>query len=434
MRSLFIIAFLFTFFAAIAQETAGELKEKANGFAESEQYDSALVYYQKALVLKPKWDTVYYNISKVLAAQRKFEAAVDSVSLAIKYNPNVVFFHSQRALYYEELGWLDKAIEEYDFLIKLEFTNPDHYINRGMVYFDKDEYIKAKLDLNRALKYDPQNFKAYYFLSLIAAQENKFDKEVEYLTKAIKLKGDDPDLYFERGLTYQILENYNAALADIDKAISMNHDEPDYYSAKAMVLFHGKGLEGEAFRILNKALALDPENINAYYDIAALFAARDDQKSLDSALTIYSWILSKDSAHTDVYYDRAILREHMGDKIGAIKDLDRVIELEPRMPEAYYVKGHIYFDSEDYEAAILQYEKAISVGYDNAEVYMSIGSAYNNIEDYQEALKYYNKAILLDPENWHIYINRANTKELLGDKKGAKDDRKKAKEFQNLYE
>jgi len=336
-------------------------------------------------------------------------------------------------LYRERLGELDKAIEDYNFLIKLEFTNPEHYINRGMVYFDKFDYIKTKLDLNRALRYDPENFKAYYFLSLVAAQENDFEKEVEYLTKAIQLKNHDPDLYFQRGLTHQILENYDAALIDINKAISMNHEEPDYYSAKAMVLFHGKGLDGEAFRVLNKALSLDPKNINAYYDVAALFAARYDKKSLDSALTIYNWILIQDSTHTDVYHDRAILKEHMGDKVGAIEDLDRLIELAPQKPEAYYIKGHIYFDSEDYEEAIVQYEKAIAAGYENSEVYISIGSAYSNKSDYKEALKYYNKAILIEPENWHIYINRANTKQLMGDKKGAKEDRKKAKVFQKFY-
>ena len=164
-------------------------------------YSEAEVYINKAISLTDNNETYYFYYAIVMEKLHKFDKAVSSLELAIKYNPK-----SARA--YNYLGYLyaDKGIhieESYSLIrkaLELEPENGAYIDSLGWVYYQKKDY-------NNALK------------NLLHAQQ-------------ILEKNDSPDpvVFDHIGDTYE-------KLGDIDNAVrywnkSLNYDKKDSIQKK----------------------------------------------------------------------------------------------------------------------------------------------------------------------------------------------------------
>lgn len=86
-----------------------------------------------------------------------------------------------------------------------------------------------------------------------------------------------------------------------------------------------------------------------------------------------------------------------GDYDGAIADSSRAIELDSKMPEAYYNRGTAKLQKADYDGAIADYSKAIELNANFARAYYNRGAAKKHKGDLLGALVDDNKALKLDP-------------------------------------
>ena len=73
------------------------------------------------------------------------------------------------------------------------------------------EYKKAEETLTKAIKYDKSNFEAYYYRGCARVNAMKYDEAIADFEKAIELKPDYADAYFNLGKTYFIMNNEDKA-------------------------------------------------------------------------------------------------------------------------------------------------------------------------------------------------------------------------------
>jgi tetratricopeptide (TPR) repeat protein len=64
----------------------------------------------------------------------------------------------------------------------------------------------------------------------------KFEAAIEDFTKAIKLNPNVADYYYNRGIAYGKLEQYEKALADINKAMELYPNDERYKESKEQIL------------------------------------------------------------------------------------------------------------------------------------------------------------------------------------------------------
>ena len=64
----------------------------------------------------------------------------------------------------------------------------------------------------------------------------------------------------------------------------------------------------------------------------------------------------------------------------------------------YYNRGLAYANIGEYQLAIRDYDKVIELDPEHAEAYCFRGLAYDNLGDYRQAIGDYDKAIESDPE------------------------------------
>lgn len=80
------------------------------------------------------------------------------------------------------------------------------------------EYKKAEETLTEAIKYDKNNYEAYYYRGCAKVNAMKYDEAIADFEKAVELKPDYADAYFNLGRTYYMkhdedkaCENYKLA-------------------------------------------------------------------------------------------------------------------------------------------------------------------------------------------------------------------------------
>jgi len=79
-------------------------------------------------------------------------------------------------------------------------------------------YEEAEETLTKAIKYDKHNFEAYYYRGCAKVNAKKYNEAITDFEKAVELKPDYADAYFNLGRTYYLLnkedkacENYKLA-------------------------------------------------------------------------------------------------------------------------------------------------------------------------------------------------------------------------------
>ncbi|MDR0461165.1 MAG: tetratricopeptide repeat protein, partial [Nitrososphaerota archaeon] len=118
----------------------------------------------------------------------------------------------------------------------------------------------------------------------------KYSKALANYNKAIELKPDYADSYFNRGYFYQTLEKYSKALTDYDKAIELKPDYADAYNNRGSA-YLTLGKYSKALTDYNKVIKLNPNDAMVYRARANLHDILNKKESAE-----------KDREKADVLY------------------------------------------------------------------------------------------------------------------------------------
>ena len=73
------------------------------------------------------------------------------------------------------------------------------------------EFKKAEETFTKAIKYDKNNFEAYYYRGCARVNAMKYDEAIADFEKAVELKPDYADAYFNLGRTYYMKHDEDKA-------------------------------------------------------------------------------------------------------------------------------------------------------------------------------------------------------------------------------
>jgi tetratricopeptide (TPR) repeat protein len=122
------------------------------------------------------------------------------------------------------------------------------------------------------------------------------------------------------------------------------------------------------------------------------------------------------------FLNRAGARGFNGDMNGAIADLSRAIDLDPKSEPAVYRRGAFRLQKGDYDGAITDLSRAIEISPNTADYYSDRGLAKLRKRDNDGAIADFTRAIEFEPNNAIAYRNRALAKNIKSDADGALAD------------
>ncbi len=158
-----------------------------------------------------------------------------------------------------------------------------------------------------------------------------------------------------------------------------------------------------AMTFANKAVALNPQNALAttYLGVALMMGGHIKQAELCFAKAI-----DVDPDYPmPLYHLASIKKEHYNDIEGAKELVDRVLAINPNIPNALNLKGVILAEQGWHDEALECYEKALNFGVDSGRVYANIGSIMLERQWFEEAADYFQKAYEKFPDNYEYLSN-----------------------------
>jgi len=118
--------------------------------------------------------------------------------------------------------------------------------------------------------------------------------------------------------------------------------------------------------------------------------------------------------HAEAYYNRGVAYDNLGQYKAAIRDYNQAIRHKPDYAEAFFNRGVIYNTIGQYQRAIDDFNEAIRLHPRDAEAYLGLGFACDKLGRYQHAIENYTNALGLRPDFAQAYNNRGADYFLLG--------------------
>ena len=170
---------------------------------------------------------------------------------------------------------------------------------------------------------------------------------------------------------------------------------------------HMEGNLDDAIAYYMEVISIEPEDtsslLSAYFNRGWAYF---DKSDFDAAIRDFDKVIELDPNDADAYDIRGRTYAEKGDLDAAIRDFDKVIELDPNNGIGYNNRGVSYSRKGALGAAIRDYTKAIELDRNNANAYNNRGYAYSRKGALDAAIRDYTKAIELDPKNAVPYCNR----------------------------
>ena len=246
---------------------------------------------------------------------------------------------------------ISKAIDAFSDALRLYPNYPDALRMRGTVFYMISKYAEAVADFDAFLKITPNNAEilAKRGAALSGIAENLLETEIE------RKKAND---------------TAQRSLADFNKAIELNPKEYLYFNWRGKLLFDFSFYK-EAIDDFQKAIGIESKNPYSYTYLGyAKFADGDGN---------------------------------------GISEINKAIEIEPKFPDAYFMRANIYRRLGLLDKALQDYGKAIEHNKYNAKYYNGRGMVYFALQEGDAAVADFTRAIGEKNDFGMAYFNRAMT-------------------------
>jgi len=171
--------------------------------------------------------------------------------------------YRNRGNFHRDNGNYEKAMLDYQALVKIDSTNGPVYNSMGKVFFEQQNWDQALFYYNKATKFSPEKGEFWVNRAATKASMGNMQAALEDVNVGIEREPTHVNGYQTRFLIQQYLNNYEASLADLDKLIEFKPKDsgPRYEKGRAYLIL---GRPTEAITYLTQAINLDP-NQGLYY-------------------------------------------------------------------------------------------------------------------------------------------------------------------------
>lgn len=333
-----------------------------NVYLNLDKPDSALVFFNKAKEVDPKFNLALVGVGNVLyqkgdkaGAKTNFDQAL---LLSKSKNAEILARIAQIYVESKDKKELDNAIALLDKAIILNNTVADYYLIRGDAYLLKQDNSKPVFNYHEAIRVDPKSAKAFIKEGKLYIRARNYDEALSYYNKGIAANPDYSPAYREKGELYAKARKYPQAIESYKKYMELSDNDDDTKFRYASFLFMTQDYKGSEDLINN--------------------------------------LFSKGYSNKTGYRLLGYSDYELGDSISSVKNMETFFAQQTDTTKyipsdyAYYGKGLIKTGQK--EQGLKALEKAYNQDTTNADLLLDLADNYNKLKDYPNAIKYYEKS------------------------------------------
>ena len=219
---------------------------------------------------------------------RNYQAALDSYKKSVGANPDFARGYVELGGTYFILNKYPEAEDAYKHAIAIQDDSCAR-CGLGRLYRSTNRTAEAEAELRKSIELNSKDSCPYYELGRLYYDTKQYAKAFDVFEQRNKLTHD--------AVTYHFLANCNYRLGKVQESLpfyelaaSLSPDYEDVFIDQARA-YNDLGRVGEAAKALERAIELNPENVQAH---AYLGVIRFLQNDREAALREYQWLLNKD--------------------------------------------------------------------------------------------------------------------------------------------
>ena len=348
---------------------------KGAGLAEVENFQEALLCFDKALESDHRYVPALKYKAQCLFKMHQFDQAIDYYSKVIEIDPQ------------DSVLWNDK----------------------GYCFHSMHRYEEALLCFSKAMDLDP-----HYFVALInkgaslEAMGLFFDAIMCY-DKLLETFPHDTKLWSKKAGCYRKLNNYQKAINCYNKTLELDPAHFESWNDRGICYYH-LGNYQESVRCFDKALEINPAYSKACYNkglsLSGMGYVAEALSWLDKALLI-------DPLYADALYNKGVILHDTGRYDEAISFFDKALKINPEHIDGWYSIAGCYYSLGHFEKALSCYDKALALDENSGKTWYSKGYVLDKLSRLEEASYCFSKALGIEPNNIWIWYKQALTEEKL---------------------
>jgi len=350
-----------------------------------------------------------YREGLKLLNDEKYEQAATVFRGIIDKEPQNIRAHTQLIHSYHKLGVLDEIEQFYDETFAKDTENPIYSYCKGDILHLKGEASEA---LEKHTQCSEKINNPLVYLSIGFDYQN-LDKKLEALKalqQAIAIEPTYLPTYLALAITCYLFEEYDKFLEYVDEASKLKSADIEYQEMSDDVTHLSIGVNQyisgiqainrenfeEAFTKLWKAVVQHPRNL--MYNQALIYCCSEDIIKLDWAREFYQHLFRNEENAAFSFCLGQIAYYH-GQYQEAIKCYDDCLRRKRTHPQVYLVHqnlGFVYLEIDNLEKAEECFREALNAGCKFPESYLACAKLYYDADNLLEASNIINQAMQLD--------------------------------------
>lgn len=154
----------------------------------------------------------------------------------------------------------------------------------------------------------------------------------------------------------------------------------------------------DALEALNKAIQINPRDLNALSNIAIVYR---NQKKYKEALEIFKKVLEIDPKNAKTLFSIGTIHSETGQIEEAINYYKKAIVVNPHISKIHYNIGLLYLKKNNNGLAVKSFQQAATLDPDNADAHYNLAILYAQSGESEKALKEYGIVKRLEPNAFH---------------------------------
>jgi len=261
-----------------------------------------------------------------------------------------------QALYFYQLKQFSQALTLYDQCLMDHPTDGVMYYNRGKTWYELGYIDKALVDFEEAIKLTPSFVQSYYALSEHFLSKKDELNALKWMNELLMRYPDLANAHNLRGWIYFNFKRTQLAFADFDKAITLDSLNASAYNNRGSARYQLQDIESASTSDLLlaqadflKALKLDTTLSNLHRNLGFIEFLLGNYPNADSLLTIAT---KRNPTDAMVYYYHGLLYAKANKTDAAIGAMDLALKQYPNLGIAWLAKGQLQYDKRRYADAV----------------------------------------------------------------------------------
>lgn len=227
---------LFPFYEDLGRESRAHrcYLQGVSAFVEKEN-EKAKFLFDLSLELNPQHVDTYEALGVWHAHKKEWDLALNYMDQVLELNPRSIMAHTNKSLYYMNLGQIEKAEEEKALATLQTFENAgeESHLQEQEKQAQEERKRKEKMFL-QVLKIDPEDHLAHYSLGDIYYQEKNYSLALKHLEKSLECDSRHSVSYHLLALTYLSLKKDAEAKKLLEKGLAVAAKNGDLVPANKM--------------------------------------------------------------------------------------------------------------------------------------------------------------------------------------------------------